>query len=251
MKVLAWDIEMRPIGAYRWGLYDQSPVSLNQIIEPGGMISFASRWLGEPKSKIRFHRVEGDSQSSLLESRVDMLTALYGLMDEADALVSWNGKAFDTKHANREFIQLGWGPYSDVKEIDLMLAAKKVAKFPSNKLEYVAQLLLGKGKANHEGFELWVKCMANDPKAWKRMEKYNKQDVHLLVELYNYLLPWIDAVPNHNLYDGYDGCPKCGSDNIQRRGFRTTKVAKYARYQCRDCGSWSSSGKAEERVDIR
>jgi hypothetical protein len=253
MKIWAWDIEMRPLEAYRWGLYDQSPVSLNQIIKPGGMISWAGRWIDAPKKDIEFYRVGGmgDSPIMMSLSRIEMLEKLYARMDEADALVSWNGQGFDTKHANREFIQLGWAPYSDVKEIDLMRAVKKVAKFPSNKLDYVSQALLGKGKVSHEGFNLWVQCMANDPKAWTRMERYNKQDVHLLVELYEYLLPWLDAVPNWNLYGGYDGCPRCGSDHIQRRGYRTTKVSKFARYQCQDCGAWSSSGKAEERADIR
>jgi hypothetical protein len=249
-KLLAWDIEMRPLEAYRWGLYDQSPVGLNQIIRPGGMISFAARWVDEPKSSIVFHRVGRDTVT-YAQSRIDMLKALHDLMDEADGLVSWNGQGFDTKHANREFIEMGWAPYSPTQEIDLMRVVKKVAKFPSNKLDYVAQALLGKGKVSHEGFNLWVKCMANDPKAWARMEKYNKQDVHLLIELYNYLLPWIDTIPNRNLFDGYDGCPRCGSGNVQRRGHRVTKVAKYARYQCQDCGGWGSTGKAEERTDIR
>ena len=33
-------------------------------------------------------------------------------------------------------------------------------------------------------------------------------------------------------------CPKCGSENLQRRGFATTTVGKYQRYQCKDCGGW-------------
>jgi DNA polymerase elongation subunit (family B) len=250
MKLLAWDIEMRPIEAFRWGLYDQSPVSLGQIIKPGGMISFAARWIDEPKSSIVFHRVDGTDDDEMQQSRVNMLWSLYDLMDQADGLVSWNGQGFDTKHANREFVELGWSPYSEVKEIDLMRAVKKKFKFPSNKLEYVANALLGKGKVSHEGFALWVKCMNNDPKAWARMEKYNKQDVHLLIELYNYLLPWLDTVPNWNLYGGA-GCSKCGSGNLHSRGYRTTRVAKYQQFQCQDCRGWTSVGRADLTVEKR
>jgi DNA polymerase elongation subunit (family B) len=251
MKLLAWDIETRPHEVYRWGFYDQSPVSLSQVIQPGGMISFAARWIDAPKSEIVFSRVDGENEDEMTKSRELMLGSLYSLMDEADGLVSWNGQGFDTKIANTEFIQLGWAPYSEIREVDLMRAVKKRMRFPSNKLEYVANALLGKGKATHEGFGLWTKCLNNDPKAWARMERYNKQDVHLLVDLYERLLPWLDTVPNRNLFDGYDGCPRCGSDNVQRRGSRITKVAKYARYQCQDCGGWASVGKAEERTDIR
>lgn len=242
MKLLAWDIETLPHEVYRWGFYDQSPVALNQVIKPGQVASFAARWIDAPKSEIIYQDIRG--------GKAQMLQGIYDLIDEADGLVSWNGQKFDTKRINTEFVQLGWAPPAEAKEIDLMLSVKKRMAFPSNKLEYVANVLLGKGKVQHEGFSLWLKCMAGDPKAWARMERYNKQDVHLLIELYNYLLPWIDTVPNANLYDG-NGCPKCGSEAIQRRGYRPTKVGKYARYQCQDCGSWSSSGKAEERTDIR
>jgi DNA polymerase elongation subunit (family B) len=249
-RILAWDIETSPHAGYVWGLWNQN-IGLSQIIKPGGMISFSARWVDEPKSSTMFEHVSGTTEAQLVESRGKMLGTLYSLLDEADGLVSWNGKNFDTRKANAEFIKLGWGPYSEAKEIDLMRAVKKVASFPSFKLEHIAQVLLGKGKVQHEGFALWIKCMADDPKAWARMGRYNRQDVDLLIELYYYLLPWIDTIPNRNLFDGYDGCPKCGSDNVQRRGSRVTKVAKYARYQCQDCGSWASIGKAEERVDIR
>jgi predicted RNA-binding Zn-ribbon protein involved in translation (DUF1610 family) len=243
-KILAWDIEMRPIQAYRWGLYDQSPVGLNQIIRPGGMISYAARWVDQPKSSIVYQDIARDGLAPMLQG-------IWNLIDEADALVSWNGQKFDTKKVNTEFALQNWGPPSEAKEIDLMLAVKKRMAFPSNKLEYVANALLGKGKVSHEGFNLWVKCLAGDPKAWAQMEKYNKQDVHLLIELYEYLLPWVDTIPNRNLFDGFDGCPRCGSEHVQRRGYRYTKISKFARYQCMDCGGWSSTGKAEDRAEMR
>lgn len=243
-RILAWDIEMRPIEAYRWGLYDQSPVGLNQVIRPGGMISYAARWIDQPKSSIVYQDIAHDGLST-------MLKGIHGLIEEADALLSWNGQKFDTKKVNTEFALQRMVPPAPTAEIDLMLAVKKRMAFPSNKLEYVANALLGKGKVQHEGFNLWVKCLAGDPKAWARMEKYNKQDVNLLVELYEYLLPWIDTIPNHNLFDAYDGCPRCGSDHVQRRGYRYTKISKFARYQCMDCGGWSSTGKAEDRAEMR
>lgn len=251
MKLLAWDIETLPHEVYRWGFYDQSPVALNQVIKPGGVMSFAARWVGSPKSEIIFRSVQGSTDAERAEAKGDMLGTIYGLIDEADALISWNGQKFDTKRINTEFVQMGWTPPAEAKEIDLMLAVKKRMAFPSNKLEYVANALLGKGKVQHEGFNLWLKCMEGDAKAWARMEKYNKQDVHLLIDLYERLLPWVDTVPNRNLFDGYDSCPRCGSDNVQRRGYRVTKISKFARYQCQDCGGWSSVGKAEERAEMR
>lgn len=244
MKLLAWDLETRPHQVFRWGFYDQSPVALNQVVRPGGVMSYAARWVDAPKSEIIYQDVFTDGQ-------VPMLQGIHGLIDEADGLVSWNGQKFDTKRINAEFVLQGWAPPSEAKEVDLMLAVKKRMAFPSNKLEYVANALLGKGKVQHEGFNLWVKCMEGDPKAWARMSKYNKQDVHLLIELYERLLPWVDTIPNRNLFDAYDGCPRCGSDHVQRRGYRYTRISKFARYQCMDCGGWSSVGKAEDRAEMR
>ena len=33
-------------------------------------------------------------------------------------------------------------------------------------------------------------------------------------------------------------CSNCGSDALQKRGFHRTKVSKFQRFQCTDCGSW-------------
>jgi len=176
---------------------------------------------------------------------------LWALIDEADALISWNGKGFDTKHANREFVEYGLTPPSPVKEIDLMLTARSQFRFLSNKLDYVAQLLgIGKKKSTG-GHELWVACMNNDPKAWAIMKRYNVQDVNLLVEIYEKLLPWITNHPNVNLYEPGNGCPSCGSEDLQKRGLARTGVSSYQRYVCNNCGKWCKSGKALQRADLR
>lgn len=241
-KLLAWDIENRPAEGYHWGLWQQN-IGIGQLIKPSSTISFAARWYGESKSKIMFH-------SDFHDGHEAMVKKAWELLDEADALLSWNGKGFDTKHIYKEFILLGMAPPSPVKEIDLMVAVKNRFKFMSNKLDFVSQELGVGSKVKHEGFGLWIKCMNNDPKAWERMKRYNKQDVNLLIDLYEKLLPWIPNHPNLNLYDGA-GCPKCGSKNLQRRGFATTTVGRFQRYQCLKCGGWSKSGKSLERFDIR
>ena len=53
MKTLLIDIETKPHKAYCWGLFDQR-IGLNQIVEPGGTLCWAAKWLGDPSSKIMF-----------------------------------------------------------------------------------------------------------------------------------------------------------------------------------------------------
>lgn len=241
LKILFWDIEMAPAVVHSWGLFDQNH-GINQVLEQPYMLSFAARWYGS-KKKI-FYSVHHNT-------RQEMVEALHALIEEADALVSWNGKGFDTKHANREFLEAGLTPPSPVKEIDLMMTARSQFRFLSNKLDYVAQLLgIGKKKSTG-GHELWVACMNGDEKAWATMKRYNIQDVDLLVEIYDRLLPWIKNHPNVNLYQEGQGCPSCGSKNLQKRGFAPTGVSVFQRYQCTDCGKWCKSGKAVQRSELR
>ena len=145
---------------------------------------------------------------------------------------------------NKEFLLHSLNPPSPAKKIDLLRTVRSNFRFTSNKLDYVSQQLgLGK-KVEHEGFELWLKCMDKDSAAWSRMEKYNIQDVILLEKLYYKLLPWIKSLPNHNLESDSHVCPSCGSKHLQKRGTNQTITATYQRYQCKGCGSWSQGTKA-------
>jgi uncharacterized protein YprB with RNaseH-like and TPR domain len=179
-KILLLDIETTPMQVYAWGLWDQN-ISIDQIIKPTEMLCFGARWLGT--KKVIFKSVHHDGKEAMLEE-------LHKLMDEAELLVGWNSAAFDHKHINREFLENGIVPPSPTKDLDLMSVTKANFLFPSNKLDYVAQKLGVGAKVKHSGFSLWIKCMDGDEKAWAEMKKYQIQDVNLLVDLYDKLLPW-------------------------------------------------------------
>lgn len=180
MKILLLDIETTPLQVYTWGLWDQN-IGINQIIKSTEMMCFGAKWLGQ--KSVTFKSVHHDGKKTMLEE-------LHKLMDEADVLVGWNSAAFDHKHINREFLENGMTPPSPTKDLDLMTITKANFQFPSNKLDYVAQKLGVGSKVKHSGFELWIKCMDGDDKAWREMKKYQIQDVQLLDSLYDILLPW-------------------------------------------------------------
>jgi uncharacterized protein YprB with RNaseH-like and TPR domain len=229
MKILFLDIETTPNLAYVWGLFKQN-VSINQIEKSTEMLCFGARWYGE--KKVTFKSVHHDGKK-------EMLKEVHRLLDEADVLVGWNSKGFDSKHLKRELLQAGLKPPSPYKEMDLMLAVKSQFRFPSNKLDYVAQTLGVGAKVQHSGFELWTKCMAGEKKAWAEMKKYQIQDVNLLIDLYEILKPWIPNHPNTALHDGLEeGCSVCASQKLQRRGVARTASGTYQRFQCQDCGKW-------------
>jgi len=242
MRILLLDLETSPNLAYVWGLWNQN-VSVNQMVSSTEVICFGARWYGQ--KKVQFSSIHHDGKEA-------MLKAIHELIDQADAVVGWNSASFDIKHLNREFLENGLLPPSPHKDIDLMRVAKQKFRFPSNKLEYVANKLGVGSKVKHSGFELWVKCMAGDEKAWREMKKYQIQDVNLLVELYEKLLPWIKNHPNRALIDSRpDACVNCGGDHLQSRGTEVTGTGVYRKYQCQSCGKWQRGAKSEGTSTMR
>lgn len=251
LKTLLIDIETTPNLAHVWGLWDQN-VGLNQLLEATEMLCFAAKWLGEPK--MHFGR-KWFADENGPESKEQMIGLTHRLLDEADAVMHFNGKRFDVPHLNREFAQAGWLPPSPYKQIDLLSAVKSQFKFPSNKLDYVLKAFGLPQKVKHEGHELWIKCMADDPKAWRKMTAYVKRDVRALEDLYYRIQPWVPSHPNVGLYEEEPGavdlCPTCGSRDLKPQGFAYTTLGKYQRHVCGNCGKWSRSSKSAGFVSVR
>jgi hypothetical protein len=242
MKILMYDIETTPIQAYTWGLWDQN-IGINQIIKPTELLCFGARWYGQKKTV--FKSVHHDGKEAMLQE-------IHKLMDEADVLMGWNSEAFDHKHLNREFIENNMLPPSPTKDLDLMKVVKSQFKFPSNKLDYVAQALGVGSKVKHSGFDLWIKCMEGDSKAWAEMKKYQIQDVALLADLYEKLLPWISSHPDFPLHNNSeDGCVSCGSSDLKEQGTVVSGTGKYNRYVCSNCGTWQRESKSEATTKMR
>lgn len=241
-KILALDLENSPNIAHVWGLFKQT-VSLNQLMASAEVICFGARWLHE--DTVEFRSVHHDGKEVMLQRA-------WELINEADAVMGWNSKGFDMKHLNREFLEAGMNPPSPVIDLDLMLTVKQNFRFPSNKLDYVAQKLGLGAKVQHEGHMLWVKCMAGDDEAWEDMKTYQIQDVDLLIPLYQRLLPWIKGHPNYGLFSGESQCcPNCGSTSLRSQGTTKTSAGEFPRYVCSSCGKWSRSYKRVGTTDQR
>lgn len=236
-KVLIYDIETAPILGYVWRLWDQN-VGLNQINADWYILSWSAKWLGAPEDEIMYM---DQRNAKDMEDDSGILSVMWKLLDEADVVITQNGKNFDQKKLNARFILNGFQPPSSYKHIDTKQIASKHFGFTSNRLAYMTDMLCVKyKKLDHQkfaGFELWKECLAGNMEAWNEMEIYNKHDVLALEELYNKLIPWDDSI-NFNLYhDEEDHICKCGSDNLIRNGFHYTSAGKYQRYRCKNCGA--------------
>lgn len=222
-----------------WSLWNQT-LSLDQLLDHGKVLCWSAKWYG--KKDMLFARHDD----------THFLASIHALLDEADAVISYNGKRHDIPLLNREFLKAELAPPSPYKQIDLLETAKKAFKFPSNKLQHVSDELGIGQKLDHDGFQMWVDCLQGDEKAWTKMRKYNMQDVKLLEKLYEKLLPWIANHPNHNLYGHTNVCPTCGSSHVHSRGTYKTQTGIYRKFQCQDCGSWSRTRYTEvEKIEAK
>lgn len=236
MKTLTLDIEMFPNIAHVWDLWE-GRVGINQLQESATLACMAWKWHGH--DQIHF-------------ARGDELDRIWTAVDTADAIITYNGNKFDLPHLNREFIEHGYEVPAPYASIDLYQTVRRVFKFPSNKLDYVAGKLLGEHKEHHEGHTLWTKCMNGDEDAWDRMQSYNEQDVRITEMLYDKLLPWIRTLPNVRLYtDDEESCPRCGSHRWQKRGIAKVQTGSYQQYKCLACSSWFRGVKRVGGSDVR
>ena len=240
-RIFIFDIETSPIIAHVWNKWPKF-VSDNQILQDWYMLSWAGKFLGEPDNKIkwdacsRYKGVLDDWESNDYK----VCASLREVLSECDWLIAHNGIKFDMRKFNARLIQHGMQPLPPIRMIDTLKEVKRVAQFTSHGLDYLAKALLGRGKVSHEGHALWVKCMAGDAKAWKKMVEYNIGDVTVLEELYLYLRPYMKAHPNWALHTKTEEmqCPKCGSHDLVKNGNVYTGVGKYQRYHCKSCGTY-------------
>lgn len=237
-KILFFDIETAPTRGWVWRIYEDNLIKTDH---DWFMLSFAMKWAHEDEFKV-FALPDYPGYKKDKECDRALVKDLWKYIDDADIIVGHNGDAFDLKKANARFIIHGMQPPSTYKTIDTLKIARRHFKFNSNRLNDLGTFLNLGEKLVHTGHHLWFGCMDGDPESWDLMKRYNIQDVRLLEKVYYRIRPWATSHPNLTLYDHSDGCPKCKSTNVQKRGFDYKLTTKRQRFQCQDCGGWFSGG---------
>jgi hypothetical protein len=233
-KVLILDIESKPGMYYSWGPkadWLASPM----MVDPGGMLCFAAKWLGQEEVMFFADWDQGHDE---------MVKSAHTLLSLADIVVTYNGDRYDLKRLNNEFLKAKLGPPVPYRSIDLFKTNRAKFDLPYKKLDYIAQVTGTGEKVATGGFQLWLDVMAGDPDAQRQMEEYNVGDVELTERVYVTLLPWLTTVPHMGMFatDGGD-CPYCaGAVEATGQVFHTY-VQQYELYQCVNCEGWSRGNK--------
>lgn len=222
---------------YAWQAWEANAL---RIVQDTSLASFSAKWLGGKQITKALCDYPGYKPGSRDDKK--LLADLWTLLDEAEIVVAHNAIKFDVKKMNARFMANGMKPTSPYRVVDTLRAAKKVASFDRNNLNELSRIFGTGSKVKTGGADLWFDCLAGDEKAWKRMKRYNAQDVKLLEDLYLRLRPWISNHPS--VFAGEESCPKCGSQNLQSRGTARSATRSYRRFQCNDCGGWAKGTKS-------
>ena len=244
-KVLLYDVELSPNISYTWGKYEQNAIA---FVRERMVISIAWKWLD--KSKV--YCVALPNFKTYKKNKHDnkaMIRKFHKVLTQADIVIAHNGNRFDEKQLATDFAKKDIKPPTPHKSIDTLIVARRYFRFNSNSLHDLGIALGVGGKMKHEGFDMWLGCMAGDKKSWAQMVKYNKHDVVLLEKVYKKMLPWISSHPNLTHFSGdRASCSGCGSSNTERRGKMFYAGSSRSRLQCRDCGKWSLGESVKNKI---
>lgn len=249
------DIETAPIKACVWGQWKQN-IGNNMIEKDWSVLSVAWKQLGHKKTHYK-------DVADMVQYNDDiaLMHVIWTILDESDIIVGQNAKKFDIRKINARLLELGFPPPRPYKIVDTLLAARAVAAFTSNKLEWLAAILTDTRKDQHKmfsGFELWEQCMLGNPRAWKAMKRYNLQDIPTCEAVYLRLRPWVIGHPNVAMYydDEKTRCPRCASIDLTLLPTRVyTQSGSYEHYRCNGCGGfargrYTTNSKAKRKASL-
>jgi hypothetical protein len=236
-KILVLDIEISPMLAWVFDIWEQNIGVGDDIEVDWHVMSWAAKWLG---SKEVFYRDQSEADD--IEDDTEILKPIWSLLDEADIVIAHYGDRFDIPKLNFRFEVKGLGPYANPRSIDTKKVAKKKLGSISNKLEYLTNKFNKKYKklkhAKFPGKKLWIQCIKRNPEAWREMKRYNIHDVLALEELYlNTLRKWDKSINYNAFSSSFNTRCSCGSQDLKfHKKPKFTNLGKFSRYICQNCG---------------
>lgn len=239
MKILYLDLEniMRPEHIFHPGARGKfSSRAAGFCADLAYILVFGYKWHGEASQSI---------QSTKAQFKADPLTDKHLLarmaevVDQADVIVTWYGKGHDVPFLVSRLAQQGIYIDPKVRHIDLYQVAKRTLRLSSNKLDSVARFF-GLEQKMKVSPELWARCWRGDYEALTEMATYCRQDCDVLANVYEKMLALGVNLPHigkHKHPEAEHSCPSCGSLHYVGKGRRVTKLRKYQRLQCKECGT--------------
>lgn len=181
LKKCFFDLEVSPNVGFFWQSGYKLNISPENIIHERAVICACYKFEGEPVKSIQWNN--GDDR--------ELLVKLAEVINSADVIIGHNSIRFDTPWLRTRCLFHGIYLKPKINQIDTLQIARFGYRFNSNKLDYIAKFLGGKGKTS-TNFGMWKDIvLKNDKKALKEMVDYCKNDVTELEEIYNKLQAYV------------------------------------------------------------
>lgn len=231
-KILVWDIES---------------TGLNATF--GSVLCIGYKWLGEEETHV-ISILDGDRRD-MLDDR-PLIEKFVKVFEECDYHVTWYGDRFDLKMIKSKMIKYEMKPLMPKNSVDVWKVVKRHFKLHSNRLVVWEEYLDVADHKSRIDFDAWLRAAIGDKSAMAEVKDHCERDVKVLEEVYNKIRPWTDTEPQVGLVTGdLEGCPSCGSHDIQRRGWRVAATRTYQQYQCQKCGRWFRDTRANDVAKTR
>lgn len=241
------DIETSPCIFYAWGTGKQY-ITIEQLIEDWHIMSFTAKRLGAPaKDRIYMETRTKDDRR--------LLKKIWEIFNEADVVITQNGKKFDEPRIKARMMLAGFKPYKPFEHHDTYIQNTD-KEFTSHTLAYMSEKFCKKyKKLKHKkfnGLSLWKECLGAkvvlhpNPKAWVEMKKYNIHDVLSDEELYLNTRGW-SKQKAPTIVDDPEGrkCAYCGEVKLIIDSYKVKQRAKYAYMHCTSCGKYQYGQKVK------
>lgn len=249
MRIAFIDCESSPDIAVSFKRFKTS-YGQDAVLQDGGaLLSIAWRFSDEDIT----HGAALTPTEAFMNNDKRLVQMLSAVINQSDVICGHNIIQFDNALLNTRLIINKLPPHKTVKMIDTLRIARSM-KFQSNRLDSLG-VILGVGqKTKHSGIKLWIDCMNGDQTALDDMLKYNKNDVDLLIAVYERLKAFDTKAPNQGLYldSEVPVCRVCGSTHVEPTGeLSYTAVSTYEEMKCLDCGARSRKRQAKNTKEQR
>lgn len=216
-----------------WSLGDfkNRRIPADAVIEWPRTICVAWRWYGTKPVEFVAEWQEGGREA--------MLLAAWEAYDKADILVGHNLAAFDTKHLNSEWRDMGLNPPSPFKTVDTLKEARKHFGDESKQLAALTKRLGIPTKTDKYDVEVARQALAGNKAMQRKLANYNKGDIVATEALYDRLRGWMPHHPHVKSGNALDviSCNQCNGRNLDRNGIKLAQQITYLLYRCQDCGA--------------
>lgn len=231
IKRLFFDIETSPMTVYTWRVGWKLTIPTDNIIEDWKIICISWKWEGEDK----VYNLTWDKERCDKKMLIDFIK----VANSADEIIAHNGDRFDIKKLRTRCIFHRIPMFPKYRTLDTLKSAKSGFSFNSNRLDYIARFLGVGQKVEHEGFDMWVKCLKGDKQALKDMVHYCDGDIVVLEDVWMVLQDYSKNKTHVGTHNGKlkASCPSCASEDVGLIKNNFTALGTIKRLlECNSCG---------------